>query len=53
MISGLGTPEVLIMLVWAFFVLVIGIGFPIELILLLVQINKRLKSIEEFLKQDA
>jgi hypothetical protein len=53
MISDFGMPELLILLVWGFFALVIGLGFPIALILLIVRINKRLKSIEEYLKRDA
>jgi hypothetical protein len=53
MINSFGIPELLITVVSAFLVLIIGLGFPIALILLLVQINKRLKSIEEFLKRDA
>lgn len=53
MTNAFGLPEMLIMLVVSFFWLVIGLGFPITLIILLLQINKRLKSIEDFLKRPA
>jgi hypothetical protein len=53
MISDFGMPELLIILIGTLFTLAIGLGLPIALIVLMVRINARLKSIEEFLKRDA
>jgi hypothetical protein len=52
LIIGFGLSEHLILLVWFLFAAVIGQGFPVALNLLLVQINKRIKSLEVAPKRD-
>jgi hypothetical protein len=52
MINGFGLPELLTLLVWSFFAFAIGLGFPVSLVLPHMQINIRLKSIEDALRRD-
>jgi hypothetical protein len=52
MINGFGEPELLTLLVWGFFAFAIGLGFPVALVSPFVQINIRLKSIEDVLRRD-
>jgi hypothetical protein len=52
MMFGYGFPEMLITVVWGLLALLLGIGFPAVVIVFLSLIYKKVKSIEEQLKQE-